>query len=84
MASKPPRKFRKMAVCLAVSLLINAGFLTVAALKVFGQRTGMLKITEPLVIEANNGDDNLYVLPRGTTLYYEKSNQGSRLTTCTV
>ncbi|WP_426200988.1 hypothetical protein [Pseudomonas sp. TWP3-1] len=73
MAGKPPRKSRKMAVCLAVSLLINAGFLTVVALKVFGQRTDMLKTTEPLVIEANNDDDNVYVLPRGTTLYYEKS-----------
>lgn len=33
----------------------------------------MIKTKEPMLIEGQGGDNNYYVLPMGTTLYYDKS-----------
>ncbi|NKF29548.1 MULTISPECIES: hypothetical protein [unclassified Pseudomonas] len=66
---------RRVGLWLVAALLVNAVFL---AFLIFGNSAKgrdleMVKTKEPLLIEGQDGDDNYYVLPMGTTLYHDKS-----------
>lgn len=60
---------------LAVLVLVNIAVLAAVVLSNVSSAYGrhMIKTTEPLLIEGPNGDEHDYVLPLGTTLYYDKS-----------
>ncbi|QJI42469.1 hypothetical protein HKK52_16515 [Pseudomonas sp. ADAK2] len=60
---------------LALLVLVNAAVLAAVVLSNVSSAYGrhMIKTTEPLLIEGRNGDEHDYVLPIGTTLYYDKS-----------
>lgn len=66
---------KRIGLWLVASLFVNFVFLTFL---VFGNTSKahdmkMIKTKEPLLIEGPNGDENVYVLPLGTTLYHDKS-----------
>jgi hypothetical protein len=60
---------------LAVLVLINTAVLASVVMSHLSSAYGlkMIKTTEPLLIEGNTDDQHDYVLPRGTTLYHDKS-----------
>lgn len=75
MSGKVVTAGRVRACVLVVLMLANIGVLVFVVLNSLSKSHGvpMIKTKEPLLIEGSNGDDNAYVLPLGTTLYYDQS-----------
>ncbi len=65
----------RLFVFLLIATLINVGTLifVVSNGLMRTHSMDMVKIREPLLIAGRSGDENYYVLPRGTTLYYDQS-----------
>jgi hypothetical protein len=65
----------RLSLFLIAVTLINVGalFFVVSTGLIRSRSMDMVKTREPLMIAGRGDDENYYVLPRGTTLYYDQS-----------